>query len=138
MSKRSKAREMVVQMLYQQDLNPDVAADTVREMIQTELTDEALCRFAWGLYSGVMELRSTLDKQLEATATNWSIQRMAPTDRNVMRLGAYELLHTDTPPRVVLDEALELAKKFGGPNSASFVNGILDRLIPRTEASNPE
>ena len=55
---------------------------------------------------------------------------MAPTDRNAIRLGVFELLYTDTPPRVVIDEALELAKRFGGAQSSSFVNGILDRLIP--------
>jgi N utilization substance protein B len=55
---------------------------------------------------------------------------MAPTDRNILRLGAYELLHTDTPHRVVIDEAVEMAKKFGSTQSFQFVNGILDRLIP--------
>lgn len=117
-------------MLYQQDVNPDVPADTVRELIQERLRDETLCRFAWKLFAGVMECRPVLDAKIEATAANWSLKRMAPTDRNVLRLGAFELLYTDTPPRVVVDEALELAKKYGNAQSSQFVNGILDRLMP--------
>ena len=117
-------------MLYQQDLNPDMAADTVRELIVERLADEALARFAWSLFAGVMESRPALDAKIEAAATNWSLRRMAPTDRNVLRLGAFELLHTDTPPKVIIDESLELAKRYGSAQSSQFVNGILDRLIP--------
>ena len=129
-ARRSRAREMALQMLYQQDLNPDVPADTVRELIVDRLRDESLARFAWRLFAGVMESRAALDAKIEAIASNWSLKRMAPTDRNVLRLGAFELLYTDTPPRVVIDEALELAKRYGAAQSSQFVNGILDRLIP--------
>lgn len=121
---------MALQMLYQQDLNPDVPADTVRELIVDRLRDESLARFAWSLFGGVMESRPELDSKIEAVAVNWSLRRMAPTDRNVLRLGAFELLYTDTPPKVVVDEALELAKRYGTAQSSQFVNGILDRLIP--------
>jgi N utilization substance protein B len=129
-SRRSRARETALQMLYQQDLNPDMGADTVRELIVERLADEALARFAWSLFAGVMESRPALDAKIEAAATNWSLRRMAPTDRNVLRLGAFELLHTDTPPKVIIDESLELAKRYGSAQSSQFVNGILDRLIP--------
>lgn len=137
MSRRSKARELALQMLYQQDLNSDVTADAVREQIQDWTRDEILARFAWKLYAGVMECRPALDAKIEATATNWSLKRMAPTDRNVLRLGAFELLYTDTPPRVVLDEALELAKRYGSAQSSQFVNGVLDRLMPAGRDSRP-
>lgn len=129
-SRRHKAREIVLQMLYQKDLNPEVGIDTIRQMIQDDLRDEHLSRFAWSLFTGVMEFRLALDKRIEEAASNWSLSRMAPTDRNVLRLGGFELLHTETPPRVVIDEVLELAKSFGGPQSGAFVNGILDKLIP--------
>jgi transcription antitermination protein NusB len=129
-ARRTRAREMALQMLFQQDLNPDVPADTVRELIVDRLRDELLARFAWSLFGGVMESRAALDSKIEAIAANWSLKRMAPTDRNVLRLGAFELLYTDTPPRVVIDEALELAKRYGTAQSSQFVNGILDRLIP--------
>ena len=130
LSRRHQARETVLQMLYQKDLNPDVTIEDIRAMIQEQISDEETARFAWRLFAGVMESRAAIDSQIESTAANWSLSRMAPTDRNAIRLGAFELLYTDTPPRVVIDEALELAKTYGGPNSGSFVNGILDRLIP--------
>lgn len=129
-SRRRKARETVLKMLYQRDFNPDVSLDTVREMIQEELRDEDLARFAWSLFAGVMESRPVLDQKIQDAAANWTLNRMAPTDRNALRLGAFELLYTDTPPRVVIDEAVELAKRFGGSQSSSFVNGVLDKLIP--------
>jgi len=129
-SRRSRAREMALQMLYQQDLNPDVPADVVRELIVDRLRDESLSRFAWSLFAGVMECRAAIDAKIESAATNWALKRMAPTDRNVLRLGAFELLYTETPPKVVIDEALELAKRYGTAQSSQFVNGILDRLIP--------
>lgn len=137
-TRRSRARETALQMLYQADLNPDVARGAVLEMIQGRLEDEDLSRFCWSLFSGVMEFRAELDAKIEAVAANWSLKRMAPTDRNVLRLGAFELLHTDTPPKVVLDEALELAKSYGSAQSSQFVNGILDRLIPGRESQPPE
>lgn len=127
---------MALQMLYQQDLNPDVPADTVRELIVERLREESLSRFAWQLFAGVMESRPALDAKIEAVATNWSLRRMAPTDRNVLRLGAFELLYTETPPRVAIDEALELAKRYGTAQSSQFVNGILDRLIPPERAAS--
>jgi N utilization substance protein B len=135
MTRRTKAREVVLQMLYQTDLNPDVAAPTVREMIREQLTDQAVRDFAWQLFAGVMEWRPVLDSRIESVAENWTLARMAPTDRNVLRLGAFELLYTDTPPRVVIDEAVELARLFGTAQSPQFVNGILDRLIPEDRKS---
>jgi N utilization substance protein B len=130
MSKRSKARQIVVQMLFQVDLNPDVTGRTVRDMMDERLSEHAMRDFAWRLFAGVMEHRPQLDEQIQNVAENWKLSRMAGTDRAVLRLGAFELQHTDTPVRVVIDEALELAKKFGSRQSSPFVNGILDRLIP--------
>jgi N utilization substance protein B len=130
MTRRSKAREVVLQMLYQIDVNPDVAAPAVREMIYDELPEEELRSFAWSLFVGVRENRGALDARISAAAENWTLARMAPTDRNALRLGAFELLFTDTPHRVVIDETIELARRFGTAQSPQFVNGILDRLIP--------
>jgi N utilization substance protein B len=70
-----------------------------------------------------------LDTLLTKTADNWSLERMAATDRNVMRLGAFEILYTQTPGAVAINEAVELAKRFGTAQSAQFVNGILDKFI---------
>jgi N utilization substance protein B len=130
MARRSKAREVALQMLYQIDVNPDVDAQAVREMIAEQLPEEELRAFAWRLFAGVREWRPQLDAQIQSVAENWTVARMAPTDRNAIRIGAFELLHTDTPLRVVIDEAIELARKFGTEQSSQFVNGILDRLVP--------
>ena len=137
-SRRTKTRETILQMLYQLDLNPDIPGQVVLEQVQERLTDEPSAKFGWQLYVGVLEHRKELDSRIEAIAANWSLKRMAPTDRNVLRLGAFELLYTDTPPRVVIDEALELAKLFGSSQSAQFVNGILDRLVPEGHADRSD
>lgn len=129
-NRRSKAREVALQMLYQIDLNSDVDYHTIRSQIGERISDDALSEFCWFLFIGVMERRDELDGSIQAIAENWSLKRMAPTDRNVLRIGTYELRHTSTPPKVVIDEALELAKKFGSAASSQFVNGLLDRLIP--------
>ncbi|WP_437223266.1 transcription antitermination factor NusB [Planctomicrobium sp. SH661] len=130
MSKRSKARQIAVQMLFQVDLNPDVTGRMVREMICERLNEPNIQEFAWGLFAGCMEHRPALDERIQQVAENWKLSRMAGTDRAVLRLGAFELLHTSTPVGVVIDEAVELAKKFGARQSSQFVNGILDRLVP--------
>lgn len=139
MARRSKAREVALQMLFQVDLNPDVDGRTVAQMMRERLGDSDVREFAWVLFAGVMEWRAQLDQRIQDVATNWKLSRMAATDRNVLRIGAFELLHTATPHRVVIDEALELAKKFGSEQSAQFVNGILDKLVPpeRRENSRP-
>jgi N utilization substance protein B len=129
MSRRSRSREVALQVLYQDDLN-GAADDAVSEQFLAErLKSPELIEFAKTLLAGVRLHRATLDGMLEATADNWSLGRMAVTDRNVLRLGAYELVWTDTPERVVINEAVELAKRYGSRQSAQFVNGILDRLL---------
>ncbi len=130
MSLRKQARQLVVQMLYQVDLNPDISAGEVRRMIEEHGRNQTVRTFAWKLFTGVMEYKKQLDDEIVRVAENWSLERMAVTDRNILRLGAYELLHTETPSSVVLDEAIELAREFGSAQSSQFVNGILDKLIP--------
>lgn len=129
MARRSKCRKVALQMLYQVDVNPDMDIYAVREMINEQFDDESLQDFCWSLYTGVMEWRKQIDEAIVQVAENWSLKRMAPTDRNILRIGAFELLHTDTPARVVIDESVELAKLFGTAQSFQFVNGILDKLI---------
>ncbi|MFG0334250.1 MAG: transcription antitermination factor NusB [Maioricimonas sp. JB049] len=140
MARRSKAREVALQMLFQVDLNPDVDGRTVAQMMRERLGDSDVREFAWVLFAGVMEWRAQLDQKIQEVATNWKLSRMAATDRNCLRIGTFELLHTATPHRVVIDEALELAKKFGSDQSAQFVNGVLDKLVPpeRRESERTE
>jgi N utilization substance protein B len=130
MSRRSRAREVALQVLYEDDLNPSRNPAVAEEFVRRRLgNDSGLIEFAQSLISGVRRNRRELDQMLSERADNWSLARMAATDRNVMRLGAFEILYTETPARVAINEALELAKRFGAKQSAQFVNGILDRFV---------
>jgi transcription antitermination protein NusB len=130
MAKRSKAREVALQVLYEDDLNPGQEPMERTEFLRSRLQEDAdLVGFAQSLIDGVRRNRSELDLLLVKTAENWSLERMAATDRNVLRLGAYEILFTETPAAVAINEAVELAKRFGAAQSAPFVNGILDKFI---------
>ncbi len=130
MAKRSKAREVALQVLYEDDLNPGQEPMERTEFLRSRLQEDAdLVAFAQSLIDGVRRNRSELDALLVKTAENWSLERMATTDRNVLRLGAYEILFTQTPAAVAINEAVELAKRFGAAQSAPFVNGILDKFI---------
>jgi N utilization substance protein B len=130
MSRRSRARKVALQVLYQDDLNPSPDPVNAQPFLEARLRSDELVAFAASIIEGVRGNRTELDRMIENTADNWSLTRMAATDRNVLRLGAYEILQTDTPNRVAINEAVELAKRFGTAQSAQFVNGILDRLLP--------
>jgi N utilization substance protein B len=128
MARRSRARIVAFQVLYQDDLNLRVSPSVGEEFVRRRLKAEDLADFARELIAGVRLHREQLDAAIEQAAENWSLSRMAATDRNVLRLGAFELLHSETPDRVAIDEAVELAKHFGAAGSGPFVNGILDRI----------
>ena len=129
MTRRSRARQVAFQVLYQEDLNPTSDPADGAAFLERRLRLPEMVGFARELVGGVRRCRDELDRVIAQTATNWSLDRMSPTDRNVLRLGAYEILYSDTPDRVAIDEAIELAKRFGTAQSAAFVNGILDRLM---------
>ena len=129
MSRRSRAREVALQVLYQDDLNPGQSAHREEAFLKSRLRGDAEnMAFARAIVSGVREKRTEIDAALAARATNWSLSRMAATDRNVLRLGAWEVLYSGAPAAVAIDEAIELAKRYGDRRSPSFVNGILDRI----------
>ena len=118
-----------MQVLYLDDLNPRHDPNQSEMFLRKRLGDGELLSFARSLVAGVRRNRAELDQLLAKTADNWSLERMAATDRNVLRLGAFEILFAETPDRVAINEAVELAKRFGSRQSAQFVNGILDRLL---------
>lgn len=131
--RKTKARELALQMLFQADVNPETPEQDIADQLRDRLQQADMFQFAWDTYRGVLRERDALDAAISETATNWKLSRMAVTDRNVLRLGAYELKHVETPYGVVLDEAIDLAKKFGTNNSAAFVNGVLDKLVPESK-----
>ena len=113
----------------------DPHAQDEGELYSQWLRTPSLVEFTRLLVQGVASHRAELDGQIAGAAANWSVERMAATDRNLLRLGAYEIHFTDTPVKVAIDEAVELAKRFGGAQSAQFVNGILDKLMHQKERS---
>jgi transcription antitermination protein NusB len=135
MSTRRRAREIVLQLLFQEDLNPEQTSEQAERFLIKRLNgNRPLIEFARRLHASVREHRKELDRVLAVHATNWSVRRMAAIDRNILRLGTLEILHTETPGRVVINEAVEIAKRYGDRQSGQFVNGILDRVLRTREA----
>jgi transcription antitermination factor NusB len=130
--KRSRGRELALQFLYQVDLlGADVLAD-LASFMRDEEPDTETARFAEGLVRGTVERRAEVDVMIQAVAQNWKLERMAAIDRNVLRLGAFEMLFVpDVPPKVSINEAIELGKRYSTQNSGAFINGILDKIRER-------
>lgn len=130
MGVRRKGREFALQALYLSDVTKTPAVTAIRQVTQQENIDADVVSFAEKLVKGVDKHREAIDEALKTIAANWDLYRMAAIDRNILRMGAYELLHhKDTPPSVVIDEAIEIAKLFSTPDSGRFVNGILDKIL---------
>lgn len=136
MSRRSRGREVALQLLYQREQNPKIDRADLEAFARERLKEDAIRKFCLFLFDGVVTNQSAIDEKIAAAAENWRIARMPTVDRNILRLGAFELLFMqDTPAAVAFDEAIELARRYGAADSSAFVNGVLDRL--RREA-NPE
>jgi len=131
MTRRSRGREVALQVLYQVEQNPGVSREEIRRFIQRRLLeDRKLCDFTEGLVAGVKAHQARLDAMISQVAENWRLDRMAAIDRNILRLGAYEMLFCpDVPAKVAINEALEMAKRYSTAQSSRFVNGILDRVL---------
>lgn len=140
MPSRRKARECALQMLFQWDLGKD-PPDTVERLFWANtgwIEDEALRRFANELFHGTVEAAGEIDPMIASHAENWRMERMPAVDRNILRLGIYEMTHySETPSAVVINEALEIAHRFSGNESVQFINGVLDSIRKKIETSNP-
>lgn len=132
MRKRTQAREYALKILYQIDITGESFEDVLTNFWQDlseKRPDSQLRDFVNVLVSGVAKDLNTIDKQITSLAKNWQMHRMAVIDRNILRLAAFELLYlADIPRKVSINEAIELAKKFGDKDSGKFVNGILDKI----------
>ena len=129
-AKRTKSRERALQALYQIDVaSTDLEEALGRFWRSFEPVEREVRETAERLVRGVAAHRREIDDTIEAVSVNWRLDRMAKVDRNVLRLATHELLHRpDVPVKVVIDEAIELGKKFGSESSGAFVNGVLDRI----------
>jgi len=134
MTRRTRAREVALQLLFQRDHNPNIARADIERFAADRLRNEQLQAFCLSLVDGVLTHQAEIDQKLAAAAENWRLARMPTVDRNLLRLGAFEMLYQkENPPAVVLDEVIELARRFSTADSSAFVNGVLDRL--RQEAA---
>jgi len=138
MPSRHQARQYALQMLYQSEVGGASMGDVVAQFWQQEDAPEDVRRFAERLALGTIDDLSEIDRLLRESIENWRLERLGTVDRSVLRLAVHEFLHEpDTPRIVIIDEAIELAKRFGGEESGQFVNGILDALRKRLEAETP-
>ncbi|MEK6665871.1 MAG: transcription antitermination factor NusB [candidate division NC10 bacterium] len=130
MGKRRKAREVALQFLYQLDLRGEAdPAPSSEEFWSRHPVDPEVRVFCEVLVRGTMLHRQKIDELITQYALHWDLERMAVVDRNILRAGIFELLWTtDVPPKVAINEAIEVAKKFGTQESSRFINGILDRI----------
>src|SRR5438132_239545 len=126
MLKKRKTRELAMQVLFVWDSNGTNDADLARQIVTDGSSDEEIRQTALEWAGGAWEQREIADLRVERLAPQWPPRRQPAVDRNILRLAAWELTNTPTPPKVVLDEAIELAKHFSTEQSAAFVNGVLD------------
>lgn len=151
MSARTRGREYALQVLYEVDTSGKEASDALEAYwVNFETTgrpagspepDPAIKTFAKALVSGVMTNLGEIDALIERCSTNWRLDRMPRVDRNVLRVACFELIHSaDVPTKVVINEAIELGKRYGSEDSGSFINGILDKVAGevRKETGGPE
>ncbi len=132
MGARRKARELALQMLFQHDMSgntPDMIVATFEDLQKSKANTR---EFAEKIFRGTVTHMAAIDDMIQAQAENWRLSRMAVVDRNIIRMSVYEFLHeSDTPKLVIIDEAIEIAKRFGTIKSSQFINGILDGILKR-------
>lgn len=135
--KRSRARELALRALYLLDVRGVSAKGDIPGFLLTESTDSEVINFAQELIDGCVEKKKEIDEKISTVAENWQVYRMAVIDRNVLRIGTYELLYMeDIPPKVTINEAIDLAKRYSTAESGAFVNGILDKLRSQLRKDN--
>ena len=130
MRKRTFSRESALKILYQAEITRRKISDATSIYWETaENIDAVVKEFSEKLLNGIEANCPAIDEKISSYATNWQLKRMAVIDRNILRMGVYELLYTDDiPPKVTINEAVELAKKYGDVESSKFVNGVLDKI----------
>ena len=134
MRKRTRSRELALQILYQVDVRKERRDEFIADFWENQTAsddtlDDSVMEFSTTLVNGTLKNLVQIDEYITSYAENWQLSRMAVIDRNIMRMGVFELLYLeDMPPKVAINEAVELAKKYGDTESGKFVNGILDKI----------
>jgi N utilization substance protein B len=139
MPRRRKAREAALQLLYQWEGERPAPATLLAAFWEGKKADDATRRFAEELFTGTVAALDEIDQLIERHSEHWRLDRMAVIDRNLLRLAVHEFrAHPETSAAVVIDEALEIAKRFSSADSVEFINGILDAVHKSLRASSPE
>jgi N utilization substance protein B len=139
MGARRKARELALQMLFEHDISGTEPQEMFRRSDDLRRASDPIRNFTERLVSGTLAHRDALDEIISRQADHWRLSRMPVVDRNILRLALFELLHEPGTPRpVVIDEALEIAKRFSTPKSSQFINGILDGVLKSRGAPEVE
>jgi N utilization substance protein B len=129
MTVRRRAREIALQVLYQLDIGQGDPGEVLEVYFENFRPSEKAREFCQRLIEGVWQNREEIDRLVEENAENWTLKRMAVVDRNILRMAAFELTRCpDIPFKATLNEAIELAKRFGNDDSGAFINGILDKV----------
>ena len=128
--RRRKARELALRMLYQMETNSEDTERALARYCESFPYQQDIMDYTRGLLSGIEEERDTIDEHIKSASDNWKLDRITYVDSNILRIGIYEMLFAeDVPPKVAIDEAIELAKKYGSEDSREFINGVLDRVL---------
>jgi transcription antitermination factor NusB len=137
MGLRRLGRELALKGLYQTEMSGDTSLEALGLVFAGFAGDQRACRFARELVEGARREQAELDRYIGEVLAHWSIKRLSRIDHNILRLALYELLRMpDIPARVTIDEAIELAKRYGDTNSGQFVNGVLDEIAGRAGLRN--
>ena len=132
MDRRTKARELVMQGLYQLDVQGDDLAERLNKFFKENSSDEFVCKLACEWTKGAWENLKQCDELIAESTIKWNLSRLCPVDRSILRLAVYQFKFCpDIPPKVVINEAIELAKKFSTAQSPGFVNGVLDAVLKK-------
>ena len=142
MGSRRKARECALQILFQLEFSPDRLEEILQDYWSTQPVKAEIKEYATWLVEGIRQHRAEIDQTIEKASEHWRLDRMAMVDRNILRMAVFELIFEKTlPPPVIIDEAIEVARKYSGQEAAIFVNGILDGIyksLPEDKAENKE
>lgn len=129
MGSRRKSRELALQMLFQWEVGGHPPERVIASSLHAQSTKSDVESFARSLFEGTVSEIGALDRLVREHTEHWRLERLAAVDRNILRLALYELIHhSETPPAVVINEALEIARRYSGKDSVEFVNGVLDGI----------
>jgi len=134
MGSRRKARECALQILFELEFSPDQLEEILKDYWAAQPVKAEVKEYATWMVEGLRQHRAEIDRTIEQASEHWRLDRMAMVDRNILRMAVFELLFEKTlPPPIIIDEAIEVARKFSGDEAAVFVNGILDGIYKSLE-----